>query len=46
VVVKKEAPKKAAKASPVFDPNDPFQQTWTDQVLKEDFLAVAKNIKH
>jgi hypothetical protein len=44
--VKKEAPKKASKASPVFDPNDPFQQTWTDESLKDGFLTVAQNIKH
>ena len=43
---KPAAAKKEAKASPAYDPNDPFQQTWKDQGLKDGFSQIAQNIKH
>jgi len=48
-VSKKPAAKKAApkkEASPAVDPNDPFQQTWTDNGLDQGFASIAASIKH
>ena len=30
----------------IIDPNDPFQQTWTDNGLDQGFASIAASIKH
>ena len=47
---KKSPPKQAKKAapkgdsSPAFDPNDPFQQTWEDSSVSNEYAQVAEAI--